>query len=69
MCSYDGKIAPMNADIKQLYEMVASLQAEVSALRQLIFESNPALAKAHQDLTNTLRQQMLAALRENGSHS
>ncbi len=49
--------------IEQHDEMIISLQAEISALKKMMFEANPGLAEQHQALTDELRRQFLEARR------
>lgn len=48
---------------EELYELIFSLQAEISALKQMMFEANPQMAAHHQSLTDEILGQLLAARR------
>jgi hypothetical protein len=50
--------------IEELYANLIAQQAEISALKVLMFKANPALAEAHQQLTDRLRDDLLRAHRE-----
>jgi hypothetical protein len=45
----------------ELYEMIFSLQAEISALKTMMYEANPLMAARHQTLTERIRKQLLSA--------
>jgi len=49
---------------EELYDLVLSLQAEISALKSLMFEVNPGLAAEHQKLADEIRGTLLRARRE-----
>lgn len=51
--------------VDELDEMLIPIQAEISALKRLMFEANPQLAAQHQALTDRLREQFLEARRRN----
>ena len=48
-------------DEKEVYELILGLQAEISALKIMMFEANPLMAARHQTLTDDIRQQLLSA--------
>ncbi len=50
--------------IEELYENLIAQQAEISALKALMFKANPALAGEHQRLTDRLRDDLLRARRD-----
>ena len=54
-------------DVNELYELILGVQAEMSALKKLMFDANPELAEKHQSLTNSIRADLLRAWRENRS--
>ncbi|HUA85087.1 MAG TPA: hypothetical protein VMB85_14595 [Bryobacteraceae bacterium] len=51
--------------VEQCDEMIISLQAEVSALKELMRRENPGLAAQHQALSDQFRQQFLQARKQN----
>jgi hypothetical protein len=51
----------MTSNERELYEVVIALQAEISALKELMFQASPELAASHQQKTNRIREQLLEA--------
>jgi hypothetical protein len=45
--------------ISEIYDTLLALQAEISALKTLMFQTNPALAAEHQRLADRYRQDFL----------
>jgi hypothetical protein len=48
----------MTSTERELYELVLLLQAEVSALKAIVFQENPELAKLHQTRTDSLAKDL-----------
>jgi hypothetical protein len=46
-------------DIETLHGLVLALQAEISALKQMMFRADPNLALEHQRLTDKIRADLL----------
>lgn len=51
-------------DMEELRGLIIDLQAEISALKNLMIENNPALAKELQRRVDDIRKDMKAARRE-----
>jgi hypothetical protein len=57
----------MTANEQELYELVISLQAEISALKEMMLRANHDLAAEHQRKTDELREILLRHFRRNHS--
>lgn len=55
----------MTDNERELYELAIALQAEISALKQMMFEANPNLSAVHQAKANQLRNQLLRDWEQN----